>query len=59
MAVTDLETGRVIDCSCPFTDCRHHGDCTACRSFHASAQRSRPPYCERKPSLWRRLLRME
>jgi hypothetical protein len=57
MAVTDLKTGRMIDCKCPNTGCRQHGDCSACRSFHASAKTPRPPYCERKPSLWRMIFR--
>lgn len=58
MPATDLETGGMIDCSCPKTECRNHGDCTACRAFHASAKNPRPPFCERKPSLWARIFRM-
>jgi|GEM_PF-2295025 len=58
MPVTDLKTRHVIDCSCPNTECRHHGDCSACRSFHASTKNSCAPHCERKPSLWRRIFRM-
>jgi len=42
-------------CTCPKRDCPRHGNCQPCRSYHLNDKRPRPPYCERKPSLWRRL----
>ena len=32
-------------CPCPNTECRRHGNCTECRSFHERVKT--PVYCEK------------
>ena len=34
-------------CLCRKRDCSRHGDCAACRAYHAGG--NRPPRCERHP----------
>ena len=34
-------------CPCRKRDCSRHGDCAACRAYHAGGKR--PPRCERRP----------
>ncbi|MGN0775624.1 MAG: GNAT family N-acetyltransferase [Candidatus Ventricola sp.] len=36
------------NCPCRKKDCLRHGDCAACRAYHAEAECKRPAYCERK-----------
>jgi hypothetical protein len=45
-----------VSCVCPNRDCPRHGNCNACRDFHAKAKHPPLPYCERKRSWFRRLL---
>jgi len=42
-------------CTCPKRDCLRHGNCEPCRNYHLNAKRPRPPYCERKPGLLKRI----
>ncbi len=42
-------------CTCPKRDCPRHGNCELCRNYHLNARRPRPPFCERKPSWFKRL----
>lgn len=34
------------DCPCKKKNCKRHGDCDACRAYHAKSKRKRP--CERE-----------
>lgn len=36
------------DCPCKKKNCPRHGDCVACRSYHAASRRQRPCYCQQK-----------
>jgi len=42
-------------CTCTKRNCPRHGNCTACRNYHANARRPRPPYCEREPNWFKRM----
>ena len=42
-------------CTCTKRNCPRHGNCTACRNYHANARRARPPYCEREPNWFKRM----
>jgi len=42
-------------CTCPKKDCPRHGNCQECRNYHLNRKRPLPPYCERKPNLWKRI----
>ena len=42
-------------CTCPKRGCPRHGNCQLCRTYHLNDRRPRPPYCERKPSLLKRI----
>ncbi len=42
-------------CTCPKLDCPRHGDCQPCRNYHLNDRHPRPPYCERKPGLLKRI----
>ncbi len=45
-----------VNCACPRQDCPRHGNCAACRLYHANSSRTRLPYCQRKRSWFQRLL---
>jgi len=47
---------RPTVCTCPKRDCPRHGDCQNCRDYHLRVGRPKPPYCERKPGLLKRLM---
>ena len=36
------------NCPCKKKKCPRHGDCIACRSYHAQSKRKRPVYCDKK-----------
>ena len=37
------------DCPCKKKNCERHGDCDACRAYHAESKRKRPCEREKKP----------
>lgn len=38
---------RNENCPCKKKSCPRHGDCEACRSYHAASKRKRPVFCEK------------
>ena len=36
------------DCPCKRKNCERHGDCDACRAYHAKMKRKCPCACERQ-----------
>lgn len=43
-------TTENITCPCKKTKCERHGNCDACRAYHAGSKRKRP--CERAKNSW-------
>ncbi len=37
-----------VACPCKKVKCERHGNCEACRAYHAASKRKRPCYCERE-----------
>ena len=35
-------------CPCKKKQCERHGDCAACRAYHAESKRKRPVACEKE-----------